>query len=321
MRRQKVIKTTLNDILYSGPCLLPLIDDILVRFRLRRIAVVADMQQAFLQISVNECHRNYLRFLCYNNIFHENSLKVYRFARVLFGRTSIFIERYSRGAHQKHVNHDTRAVLEKFLRDLYVDDTATSFNSIADATKFYSITSSVMSKGGFNLRKWDSNDETVKRLICNDNSKFMMDNETGNVLGINWNISHDNLEHEISDLAKLSLQLSATIRNILKITAMFHDPPGLVSPILLQSKLIYQSLYKEKINSDTIVPEAIRNVWDNFVETLRYSEKIVISRPLPNIYDESCFYEVHGFADASSEAYSSVIYLRCVSGNSNSTAV
>ena len=84
-------KPSLNDILYIGPCLLLLIEDILLRFRLGRIAVVADMQQAFLQISVSECHRhghrNYLRFLWYNNIFDENSWQVSRFGRLLFGLT------------------------------------------------------------------------------------------------------------------------------------------------------------------------------------------------------------------------------------------
>ena len=70
------------------------------------------------------------------------------------------------------------------MRDLYVDDTATCFNSIADASKFYRITGSVMSKGGFILREWDSNDETVKRLIYNDGSKFMKDNEIRKVLDL-----------------------------------------------------------------------------------------------------------------------------------------
>ena len=157
------------------------------------------------------------------------------------------------------------------------------------------MTSLVMSKCGFNLRKWDSNDETVKRLICNDNSKFMKGNKIRKVLGINWNIFHDKPELEISDLAKIALELPATKRNILKILAIFYDPLGLVSPIVLQSKLIYHSLCKEKINWDIIVPESIRNVWDKFVETLRHSEKIVISRPLFNSYDGSSFYEVHGF--------------------------
>ena len=62
-----------------------------------------------------------------------------------------------------------------------------------------------MSKGGFHLWKWDSNDETVKRLICNCNSKFMKYNEIQKVLSINQNISHHELELEISDLAKLAL--------------------------------------------------------------------------------------------------------------------
>ena len=179
---------SLNDILYSGPCLFPLIEDILLQFRLGRIAVVADIQQAFLQISVNECHRNYLRFLWYNDIFDEDSLKVYRFGRVLFGLTcSPFLLNGIVNVHvEKHVNHETRAVLNKFLRDLYIDDTATCFSSIADASKFHRITSSVMSKGGFNLQKRNSNDETVKRLIYyNSNSKFMKNNEIRKVLSIN----------------------------------------------------------------------------------------------------------------------------------------
>ena len=109
---------SLNDILYNGPCLLPLIEDVLLKFRLGRIGVVADMQQVFLQISVNECHRNYLRFLWYNNMFDENSLKVYRSGRVLFRLTcSPFLVNGTVMVHvEKHVHHETRAVLEKFLR-------------------------------------------------------------------------------------------------------------------------------------------------------------------------------------------------------------
>ena len=151
---------------------------------------------------------------------------------------------------EKHVNNEIRAVLEKFLRDLYVDDTATSFDSIADASKFDGITSSVTSKGRFNLQKWDSNGETVKRLIHNNNSKFVKDNEIREALGINWNISRDELELEFSDIVKLALQLPATKQNILEISAMFFDQLGVVSPIVLQSKLIYQSLWREKINWD-----------------------------------------------------------------------
>ena len=79
---------------------------------------------------------------------------------------------------------------------------------------------------------------------------------------------------------KLALQLPATKRNVLKITTMFYNPLGLVSLVVLQWKLIYLSLCKEKIDWDTFVPESIRNVCDKSVETLRHSEKIIILRLL-----------------------------------------
>ena len=96
-----------------------------------------------------------MRFLWYNNIFDENILKVYRFGQVLLGLTcNPFLLNGTVKVHvEKHVNQETQVVLEKFLRDLYLNDTATSFNSIANTSKFYRITSSIMSKGGFNLQK------------------------------------------------------------------------------------------------------------------------------------------------------------------------
>ena len=103
-----------------------------------------------------------------------------------------------------------------------------------------------MSKDGFNLRNGDSHDEPVKRLICHDNSKTIKKNEIRKVLGINWNISHEEFKLEISNLVKLALQLPATKRNNLSIIAMFYDPFGLVSSIILQLKLIYSRSRKRK---------------------------------------------------------------------------
>ena len=80
-------------------------------------------------------------------------------------------------------------------------------------------------------------------------------------------------------------------------------------------------LYNEKINCDTLVPESTRNVWDMLVETHVIQKKIIILKPWFNVYDENCFYEVRTFADASSEAYSIIIYLWCAVGNSNPTTL
>ena len=82
---------SLNECLYKGPQLTPLIFDILLRFRTFVIALTADIEKAFLQISINPNDRDYLRFLWFENVFAEiPKLVLIRFARVLFGMTSLW---------------------------------------------------------------------------------------------------------------------------------------------------------------------------------------------------------------------------------------
>ena len=79
---------SLNDVLYSGPCMLPLLHDILIRFRIGKIGIVADVQQAFLQIEIDESHWDFLRFIWFDNVLSNNpSYVLLRFARVVFGLT------------------------------------------------------------------------------------------------------------------------------------------------------------------------------------------------------------------------------------------
>ena len=81
-------ESSLNDILYSGPCMLPLLHDILIRFRIGKIGIVANVQQAFLQIEIDENHRGFLRFIWFGNFLSNNPSHVLvRFARVVFGLT------------------------------------------------------------------------------------------------------------------------------------------------------------------------------------------------------------------------------------------
>ena len=80
---------SLNDSLLTGPCLLPLLNDILIRFRIGKYGLVADIKQALLQICLNKEHRDFARFLWFADI-HDINLEVVilRFARVVFGLTS-----------------------------------------------------------------------------------------------------------------------------------------------------------------------------------------------------------------------------------------
>ena len=50
------------------------------------MALVSDIQQAYLNVEINEEDRDFLRFLWINNVDYENPKVItYRFTRVLFG--------------------------------------------------------------------------------------------------------------------------------------------------------------------------------------------------------------------------------------------
>ena len=82
----KKVGPTLNDAMYKGPCLTPLLFDVLVRFRLNPIGIIADIEKAYLQIYVADCHRDFLRFLWFDDVFKDIPEEViFRFCRVIFG--------------------------------------------------------------------------------------------------------------------------------------------------------------------------------------------------------------------------------------------
>ena len=83
---------SLNDVLHSGPCLLPFLQEILLRFRTEKIDLVTDIKQAFLQILINKEQHDLVRFLWYEDIWKENpELVTLRFCRVVFGLTLIVL--------------------------------------------------------------------------------------------------------------------------------------------------------------------------------------------------------------------------------------
>lgn len=72
--------------LFVGPALSPLLYDILIRLREKRVALVGDIEKAFLNVEVKLRDRDCLRFLWVNNVDGEQAdPAVYRFCRVVFG--------------------------------------------------------------------------------------------------------------------------------------------------------------------------------------------------------------------------------------------
>jgi hypothetical protein len=54
---------SLNDCLHVSPSLTPQLFHVLLRFMERRVALVADIEKAFLNVEVDKCDRDVLRFI------------------------------------------------------------------------------------------------------------------------------------------------------------------------------------------------------------------------------------------------------------------
>ena len=80
---------SLNDCLYTGPKFGQNIMDILLRFRVHKVALSADIEKAYLMVSMAEEDRDVLRFLWVEDIHsHIPKVKTMRFSRVVFRVTS-----------------------------------------------------------------------------------------------------------------------------------------------------------------------------------------------------------------------------------------
>lgn len=75
----------------------------MLRFREGKYGVIADIEKAFLQISVNEKDRECLRFLWYSDK-NRNNIVEYRHKRVVFGvKISLFLLGATIDLHLKFV--------------------------------------------------------------------------------------------------------------------------------------------------------------------------------------------------------------------------
>ena len=144
---------SLNSCLHTGPSLLPNPLDILVRFHLHKIALIADIEKAILMVAGNVEDRDALRFLLIDDISKENpSLILKRFAMVVFGvNASPFL---LDGTFKDHISRYMEVDPEfvtKMLQSLYADDLNTGVDGVLDGFEFYGKAKSRMKEGGLNL--------------------------------------------------------------------------------------------------------------------------------------------------------------------------
>ena len=247
-----------------------------MRFRCHQIALVGDIEKAFLMVGVNEADRDVLRFLWVKDPFSsESKVEIKRFTRLVFGvSSSPFLLNATLQHHMSKYALCDPEFVKKFLEALYVDDLSTGDRNVEETYQLFLKSKLRMLEAGFNMRKWSSNSKELIEKIkaseygrgvepINRLSELEEDEETyasatlgsnhevneeqeHKVLGVTWNHDTDELRIDLSDIVKFSEKLSVTKRTVLKVTARVYDPLGWISPILIEMKLLFQKLCQSK---------------------------------------------------------------------------
>ena len=134
------------------------------------------------------------------------------------------------------------------------------------------------------------------------------------MLGLNWDTNSDFLVYKFAEIIAVASKLEITKRNILCVSVMFYDPWGLICPIVLQFRLIFQSLCAEKLEWDSPLPLHYAVQWKKLLNNLTKLRTVSVKRYLfLNPANDRDTAELHGFCDSSSDSYGVAIYIREVS--------
>ena len=215
--------------MYKGPCLNPQLSDLFVKFRLYHIAVTTDVEKAYFQINVHKSHRDYLRFLWFSDINSENPVtERYRFCKILFCATcaQFFLNATIRKHASKYEKVDAEFVRK--LRDhFYVDDLNSGAYNVENGFDLYKKVKINLMNASFDVRKWQTNSESLRSLIYNCDKSFDSENfttaENEKVLGVTWHEKNDVLIFGLRDILNAAVNITLTKRNVSSVIASVYD--------------------------------------------------------------------------------------------------
>ncbi|XP_061728105.1 uncharacterized protein LOC133533163 isoform X1 [Cydia pomonella] len=299
-----------NDIQLTGPRVQDDLFSILLRFRQHKYVVSADIEKMYRQILVDDEQRQLQLILWRAD--PSKPLKIYSLNTVTYGTSSApFLS--TRCLLQLSQESSDKETQEAIARDFYVDDFLSGSHSIDDTVALCRNVTTTLKNAQFHLRKWQSNNEEILKAVgenpCLKECVDLSENELSKTLGLNWRCAQDSLTFRID----ISLPKVVTKRHILSVIAQIFDPLGLVTPCIVQAKILMQKLWVNQCSWDDPLTGDILTSWEDFVKSLPYLNKVQIPRWV--LCNTPTVVDFHVFTDASEKAYGACLYVRSVAGD------
>ena len=243
----------------------------LLRFRKDKVAIAADIESMFYQVRCAPEDRDSLRFLWWpgGDLAKEavpHRMKVHLFGAKSSPSCAAFALLEIARRFGKYFPTNVSDVIRK---GFYVDDCLTTASNDEEGIQLIKNLREMLGKGGFHLTKWISNSqEVIESVEPDERAKVVAkvdigDASTERVLGMRWNVQTDHFEFNVRIPEK-----PFTRRGLLGITNALFDPLGLVSPVVLEARLLFRSLCQMKVGWDDKVPDSDAAKWKKWKDSL-----------------------------------------------------
>ncbi|XP_065075634.1 uncharacterized protein LOC135699312 [Ochlerotatus camptorhynchus] len=170
----------------------------------------------------------------------------------------------------------------------------------------------LLAAGGFPLRQWSSNCQDVLDVVPEHlretRTLLELDRDTSVTgLGLRWEPTTDQLSFKPP---KWKDSQPITKRTVLSQMSSLFDPLGLLGPKVVHAKIIIQALWKCQLEWDTPLPVKFVEEWTSYQRDIRHLDGLRIPRLV--MLSPHQRLEIHGFSDASLQAYGAYVYIRSV---------
>ena len=306
---------SLNKNLLQGTDQLNSLIGVLTRFRKEDVAIACDIEQMFHSFHVTPSHRDFFRFLWFDNNDLDVAISEFSMNVHLFGAVSS-------PAVANHSLHKTaesgRAefgdkVADFLCRNFYVDDGLTLVPTISEAIELIEDSQAFSASAKLRLHKFASNRKDVlETLPKHDRARDLKDLDLRRdalpiqrSLGTYWCIESDTLGFRIELKDK-----PLSRRGILSTISSLCDPLGIVSPEILTGKQILQDLCRQNVDWDDPLPDEIIARWERWRTEPPLLERVKLNRCVkPPGFGSPVQAEVHSFSGASESGIGQVPYL------------
>ncbi|GJQ74686.1 hypothetical protein Trydic_g21538 [Trypoxylus dichotomus] len=266
---------SLNDIQLVGPTIQDDLFSSLIRFRQHTYVVSADIAKMYRQVLIDPKYRCLQRILWRSD--PSKPLHIYQLNTVTYGTASApyLAVKCLKQLSIEHIDNFPRAA-NAIVHDFYVDDFLSGSDTVEEAQLLCNQVSQILQDGCFELRKWISNNPQILTVLNSSKVSspqvmlFKQSEVKDKTLGIQWNWSTDNLTYSIPNYNKTR---PFTKRNLLSDISKIFDPLGLLSPVVVNAKLLIQKIWQLNLSWDDVVSESIKDSWLNFTDELKSLRK------------------------------------------------